>query len=1033
MDPDLPAPPVVAVVVTSDAGPWLEEALASLAAQDYPALSVLVIDAASREDPTARVAAVLPNAYIRRLATNPGFAAAANSVLGMVEGAAFYAFCHDDVVLAPDAIRLLVEEAVRSNAGIVGPKLVDWDDPGRLLQVGLSADFAGVPAGLVERGELDQEQHDAVRDVLAVPGGLMLVRADLFGALGGFDAAMTLHNEDLDLCWRANLAGARVLVAPDAVARHLEALPRRRPDDDRRRLQARHRLRTVLKCEGLLGLVVVLPRLVLTHAGEALYALVAGRRAQAADIVAAWTWNLANWRSLLRARRAAQRARRVPDRDVRRLQVRGSARLAAFVRGHGGEDRAVALAAATRELVASLRGGPRRTAVTVWAVAGLVLAFGSRGLIAGRLPSVGDIVAFPEHATQLLRYWTSGWRTAGLGADEPAPTAFGLLGLAGLVLAGGMGLLQKLLVLGAIPLGAVGAWRLARPLAAASPVARLAAPVVYLAVPLPYNALARGRWDALVAYGVMPFVLGRLLAATGLAPWDADRRTLRRQVVPCALVLAVAGSLAPAIVPVAVVTAVGLVAGSVVAGALRRTGRAVLLAVAAGVGALVLCVPWSLGFLLPGAAWSTVAGSPPGPASGGLGALVRFQTGPWGAAPLGWAVAAAAVLPLVIGREWRLAWAGRLWAVALGCWALAWVGGRGWLPVAPPDEGVVLAPAAAALALTAALGVVAFVVDLRGYHFGWRQGVSVVAAAAGALAVLPVLGAAVGGRWGMPSQDWAQAVAWMRADRARGDARVLWVGDPTVLPGEAWSLGDGLAFVISRNGAPTVTDRWLPAPGGPDRLVPDALRVARREGTVRLGRLLAPMAVRYIALPLRPAPGSGPVRRPPADLLAALDAQIDLRRRPSDPALVLYENVAAAPIRGLVGGPVPAVAPPGGADLSGARPALQVGEGPTRATGRLDRPGTLVVSEAASGRWELRVDGRRAPRRRAFGWANAFEVTEPGRAVLRYRTPPAYLGLLGVQVLVWAAAVRAARRGRARRGAPAAAEPATVERSGVAA
>jgi len=45
MDPQPSAPPVVAVVVTNEAGPWLEEALASLGAQDYPDVSVLVIEA----------------------------------------------------------------------------------------------------------------------------------------------------------------------------------------------------------------------------------------------------------------------------------------------------------------------------------------------------------------------------------------------------------------------------------------------------------------------------------------------------------------------------------------------------------------------------------------------------------------------------------------------------------------------------------------------------------------------------------------------------------------------------------------------------------------------------------------------------------------------------------------------------------------------------------------------------------------------------------------------------------------------------
>ena len=96
----------------------------------------------------------------------------------------------------------------------------------------------------VERGELDQEQHDAVRDVFYVPGAATLVRADLFTALGGFDPGIELLGEDLDLSWRAHVVGARVLVAPGARIAHLEALGQRRPVDDRRRLQMRHRLRT---------------------------------------------------------------------------------------------------------------------------------------------------------------------------------------------------------------------------------------------------------------------------------------------------------------------------------------------------------------------------------------------------------------------------------------------------------------------------------------------------------------------------------------------------------------------------------------------------------------------------------------------------------------------------------------------------------------------------------------------------------------------------------------------------------------------
>jgi cellulose synthase/poly-beta-1,6-N-acetylglucosamine synthase-like glycosyltransferase len=80
-------PPVVAVVVTRNPGPWLEGTLAGLAQQDYDDLTVLVVDCGSRDDPTPRVATVLPRAFVRRLDDGAGFADAANEALHAVEGA----------------------------------------------------------------------------------------------------------------------------------------------------------------------------------------------------------------------------------------------------------------------------------------------------------------------------------------------------------------------------------------------------------------------------------------------------------------------------------------------------------------------------------------------------------------------------------------------------------------------------------------------------------------------------------------------------------------------------------------------------------------------------------------------------------------------------------------------------------------------------------------------------------------------------------------------------------------------------------
>src|SRR5437763_12818643 len=131
------APPVVAVVVAREPGPWFDDVLDSLAEQDYPNLRVLVLDTGIAPDLAGRVTVRIPGAFVRRAAAHPTYGAAANEALKLVEGAGFFCFLHDDVALDANAIRLMVEETYRSNAGIVGPKVVQWDEPARLLSAGV--------------------------------------------------------------------------------------------------------------------------------------------------------------------------------------------------------------------------------------------------------------------------------------------------------------------------------------------------------------------------------------------------------------------------------------------------------------------------------------------------------------------------------------------------------------------------------------------------------------------------------------------------------------------------------------------------------------------------------------------------------------------------------------------------------------------------------------------------------------------------------------------------------------------------------
>ncbi len=177
------APAVVAVVVTTGSGPGLEATVASLAVQNYEELSLLVVANGETEHVPGRVAAVAPNAFVRLLEENRGFAAACNEAALMVEGSAFFLFCHDDVRLEPDAVQMMVEAAFRTNAGIVTPKVVLLRRPhGHLARRTDQRPF-GVVHERIQPGEIDHGQQDLERDVFVAPGGVTLVRSDLFATL----------------------------------------------------------------------------------------------------------------------------------------------------------------------------------------------------------------------------------------------------------------------------------------------------------------------------------------------------------------------------------------------------------------------------------------------------------------------------------------------------------------------------------------------------------------------------------------------------------------------------------------------------------------------------------------------------------------------------------------------------------------------------------------------------------------------------------------------------------------------------------
>ncbi|MGA8295460.1 MAG: glycosyltransferase family 2 protein [Acidimicrobiales bacterium] len=921
--PEDHAPPVVAVVVASDSGPWLEQTLVSIARQDYDNLTTIVVDAGSGRSLAPRVAKVTPAFYFARLEENRGYGPSANAVLGLAEGAAYYLFCHDDVVLEPGVTRRLVEEAFRSNAGIVGPKLVDPDEPDRILQLGLDMDRFGAPMRRVERREFDQAQHDEAREVFAVPGGCMLVRADLFETIGGFDEQISMFGEDIDLAWRARIAGARVAITPLATVGHLEATAaRRRPLPEARALQWRHELRAVLKNYSPTRRSRVVAQLMMLSLLEVVYFAAIGRSRRAREVIDAWRWNFARERDLHEARAEVAKTRRLPDRIVLRLATRSSFRFlraarssleAAVVRHSVRRDMKLHPAGRATEAV------PRPRSVTIGAVvAGAVILIGSRLLIVGHLPLIGTYLPLPGPG-KLLADYLGGSSGPGNGPVGPVSPAYAFMGLVGLVLGGAMGAVVKLAMVAAVVAGAFGVARLVRPLG--SPLARLAAAVAYLFLPLLADDLGRASLPSLAVYGVMPFIVKRLAGTTGLEPYTEGEARLwsrpsARDVLVLGMLVAIAVAFAPSAILAVAACAAGLSIVCALSGSWRAAGRTVVLTVAGGVVAFALCFPWSLTFFQRGASASVLLGTQQtGTGVADLAALARFDLGPIGHSPLAYGLLVASAFVLFVGGARRFAWGARFWGAGVVSLGVAWAAGEGFLAPGGGATRTLITPVAVCVAAAIGLGVASLEGEVTTARFGWRHTASAAFVVIGLLGVLPVLGESPGGRWKLPETGYDAVFSGLT--NAKGGlprGRVLWLGAPGAVPGNGWQLRPGFEEMLSLSLLPSATAIYPSANPGTAREIGGAVADAELGRTVELGALLARERIGAIVVPNSFAPQlviatTQNLAPPPADLVTALQNQQDLRELPSEGGVMLFENVDLAPsgqrLRPLLVGAVP--------------------------------------------------------------------------------------------------------------------------------
>lgn len=214
-----PDPLVSVVIINWNGAHYLPTCLDSLRAQTHPRTEILVADNASTDGSQALVREQYPEVKLVALPENRGFTGGNNAGIDASTGD-IVILLNNDTEVEPDWIAQVVAAFERhAEAGLVASKMLLFDRRDTFHTTGDFFRTDGLPGN---RGvwQKDVGQYDAEEYVFGACGGSMAVRRAVLDQIGLLDDDFFFSAEDVDFCWRAQLAGWRCVYAPRAVVYH---------------------------------------------------------------------------------------------------------------------------------------------------------------------------------------------------------------------------------------------------------------------------------------------------------------------------------------------------------------------------------------------------------------------------------------------------------------------------------------------------------------------------------------------------------------------------------------------------------------------------------------------------------------------------------------------------------------------------------------------------------------------------------------------------------------------------------------------
>ncbi len=293
----------------------LKECLDSLRVQSFRQFEAILVDNGSSDGSVDYLRENYPWVRIVALSENLGFAGGNNRGFAVSCGE-YIVTLNNDTKVSENFLEELLKVAEKScKTGIVAAKMLDYHKRDMIDSVGIYPASNGTAVS-IGAGEADRGQYDRERYIFGACAGAALYRRSMISETGFFDPEFFAYYEDMDLAWRAVLAGWRALAAPKGVAYHIHSATSGRMSDFTVYHTHRNKWRTIVKNWPFPLIARHLPEILLHDAASILLAAVKGRGWAA---IKARISVIADFRAILEKRREIRKLVKIPARKANAL------------------------------------------------------------------------------------------------------------------------------------------------------------------------------------------------------------------------------------------------------------------------------------------------------------------------------------------------------------------------------------------------------------------------------------------------------------------------------------------------------------------------------------------------------------------------------------------------------------------------------------------------------------------------------------------------------------------------------------------